>query len=73
MGFPGGLEDKASAHNVGDPGWIPWVGKIPGRRKWQPTPVLLLGKSHGRRSLIGYSSWGRKESDMTERPHFTSP
>ena len=43
----------------------PWVGKIPWRRKWQPTPVLLPGKSHGQRSLVGYSPWGRKESDMT--------
>ena len=36
------------------------------------TPALLPGKSHGRRSLIGYSLWGRKESDTTERLHFTS-
>ena len=36
------------------------------RRQWQPTPVLLPGKSHGRRSLVGYSPWGRKESDTTE-------
>ena len=40
------------------------------RRKCQPTPVLLPGESHGRRSLVGYSPWGRKESDMTERLHF---
>ena len=39
------------------------------RRKWQPTPELLPGKSHGRRSLVGYSLWGRKESDMTEQLH----
>jgi len=39
------------------------------RRKWQSTPVLLPGKSHGQRSLVGYSLWGRKESDMTERLH----
>ena len=44
----------------------PWVGKIPWSRKWQPTPVFLLGKSHGQRSLAGYSPWGCKESDMTE-------
>ena len=50
----------------------PWVGKIPWRKKWQPTPVFLPGKSHGRRSLIGYCPWGRKESDTTERLHFTS-
>ena len=46
------------------------VGKIPWRGKWQPTPVLLPGKSHGWKSLVGYSPWGRKESDTTERPHF---
>ena len=40
------------------------------RRQWQPTPVLLLGKSHGRRSLVGCSPWGRKESDTTEWLHF---
>ena len=38
-------------------------------RKWHPTPVLLPGKSHGRRSLVGYSWWGRKESDTTEQLH----
>ena len=43
-----------------------WVGKISWRRAWQPTPVFLPGKSHGQRSLVGYSPWGCKESDMTE-------
>ena len=38
--------------------------------QWHPTPVLLLGKSHGQRSLVGCSPWGPKESDMTERLHF---
>ena len=52
------------------PRFDPWVGKIPWRRKWQPTPVLLPGESHGGRSLVGYSPWGRK--DTTERLHFTS-
>ena len=42
------------------PGLDPWVGKIPWRRQWQPTPVFLPGKSHGQRSLVGYSPWGRK-------------
>ena len=46
-------------------------GKIPWRRKWQPTPVFLPGQSHGQRSLAGYSPRGRKESDTTERLHFT--
>ena len=40
------------------------------RRQWHPTPVLLPGKSHGRRSMVGYSPWGREESDTTERLHF---
>ncbi|XDA80965.1 hypothetical protein R6Z07F_010942 [Ovis aries] len=42
------------------------------RRKWQATPVLLPGKIHGLGSLVNYSPWGRKESDTTERLHFTS-
>ena len=42
------------------------------RRQWHPTPVLLPGKSYGWRSLVGYSSWGREESDTTEQLHFTS-
>ena len=45
----------------------PWVRKIPWRRKWQPTPVFLLRKSHGQRSLECYSPWGGKELDMTEQ------
>ena len=40
------------------------------RRQWQPTPVLLPGKSHKRRSLVGRNPWGCEESDMTERLHF---
>ena len=44
----------------------PWVGKIPGRRKWQLTLVFLPGESHGQRSLAGYSPWGHKESDTIQ-------
>ena len=44
-----------------------WVGKIPWRRKWQPTLVFLPGKSHGQRSLLGYRPWGRRELDKTKR------
>ena len=44
----------------------PWVGKISWSRKGQPTPVFLLGKSHGQRSLAGCSTGGHKESDKTE-------
>ena len=39
-------------------------------RQWHPTPVLLPGKSHGLRSLVGCNTWGREESDTTERLHF---
>jgi len=66
VGFPGGSDGVVSACIEGDPGSIPWVRKIPWRRKWQPTLVLLPGKFHGWRSLVGYSLWGRKELDMTE-------
>ena len=51
--------------------WVdPWAGEILWRRKWQPTPVPLPGKSHGRRSVVDYSPWGRKESDRTEQLPF---
>ena len=68
--FPGGSEVKASACNVGDRGSIPGLGRFPWRRKWQPTPVLLSGESHGWRSLVGYSPRDHKESDTTEQLHF---
>ena len=48
------------------PEFEPWAGKPPWRREWQPTPVFLLREFHGQRSMVGYSSWGRKESDKTE-------
>ena len=67
-----GSEGKVSCLQSGRPGFSPWVGKILWRRKWHPTPVLLPGKSHGRRSLISYSPCGCKESDTTERLHLTS-
>ena len=60
MGFPSASAVKNLA------GFDPWVGKIPWRRKWQPTPGFLPGKSHGQRSLAGYSPWGLKESGTTE-------
>ena len=49
------------------PGFDPWVGKIPWRRAWQPTPVFLSGESQGHRSLAGYGPWGCKESDTTDK------
>ena len=48
------------------PGFEPWVGKIPWRGEWQPTPVFMPGEVHGQRSPVGYSPWGCKESDTTE-------
>ena len=56
--------------HCGIPGFDLWVGKILWRMKWQPIPVFLPGKSHGQRSLVGYSPLGRKESDTTEQLHF---
>ena len=74
-GFPGGASGKEPACQ-----WRrhkryrfdPWVWKILWRRTGQPPPVFLPGESHGQSSLAGYSPWGRKESDTTERLHFTS-
>ena len=66
-GIPVGSDGKQSACNTGRPGFNPWVGKIPWRRAWQPTPVLLPGEAHGQRSLAGYGLWGCKESDTTEQ------
>ena len=47
-------------------GWA-WVGEIPGRSKWQLTPVFLPAETHRQRSLVGYSPWGHKQSDTTEQ------
>ena len=48
------------------PRFNPWVRKMPWRRKWLCSPVFLPGGSHEQRSLVGYSSWGHKEPDLTE-------
>ena len=68
LNLPGGSDDKVCLQ-CERPRLNPWVRKISWRRKWQPTLVFLPGKSHGWRSLVG-STWGCKESDMTERLHF---
>ena len=70
-GLPWWLRRLSICLQCGRPGFDPWVGEIPWRRKWQSTPVLLPGKSHGQRSLVGYSPWGHKESDTTERLYLT--
>ena len=68
-GFPGGASGKESAcqckrHKRHE--FDPWVGTIPWRRAWQPTPVFLPGKSYGQRSLAGYSPQDHEELDRTE-------
>ena len=50
----------------------PWVRKIPWRREWQPTAVFLPGESHGQRSLVGYSPWGRSQTRLSEFTFFRS-
>ena len=61
MGFPGGTVVKnESLCQCRRCRFDPWVGKILWRRKWQPTPVFLLGKSFGQRSLLGYIPWAAK-------------
>jgi len=52
LGFPGSLADKESASRR--PRFVSWVGRMPWRRAWQPTPVFLPRESHGQRSLAGY-------------------
>ena len=77
-GYGLGLDNsvgKVSAYNAGDSeevSLIPGLGRFPWRRKWQPTPVFLPEKSHGQRSLVGYSPWGCQELDMTEQAHILS-
>ena len=66
MAFPVGSNGKESACNARD-SLSSYVGKIPWRMAWQPTPVFLPGEFHGQRSLVGYSPWGHKESDTTEQ------
>ena len=63
--LPWGLSDKESACQCRRRGFSAWVRKIPWRRAWQPALVLLPGKSHGQRSLAGYSPRGCRESDTT--------
>ena len=64
--FPSGSDGRSICLQWRRPRFNLWVRKIPWRRKWQPTPVLLPGKSHGWRGLVGYSPWGHKELDTTE-------
>ena len=70
QGLPKWLSGKESFCQCRKWGFDPWVGKIPWRRQWHPTPVLLPGKSHGQRSLESCGPWGCWGSDMTEWLHF---
>ena len=63
---PGGSDGKVSAYSLGDPGSVPGLGRSSGEGN-----VLLPGKSHRQRSVVGYSPWGHKESDTTEQLHFS--
>ena len=65
LGSPGGSVVK-NLLPMQEMQFDPLVGKVPWRRAWQPTPVLLPGESRGQRSLVGYSLRGRKELDLTE-------
>ena len=70
MGFPrwcSGKEFACQCRNCKRCRFDPWARKSSWSRKWQPTPIFLPGKFHGQRSLVGYSPWGCKELDTTER------
>ena len=60
VGLPDGSNSKESAFHCSRWGFLPWIRKIPWKREWQPTPAFLPGKSHGQRSLAGYSPWRRE-------------
>ena len=60
FGLPRWLSGKESTCQCGRRRFDPWVRKIPWSRKWQPTPALLLGKSHGQRSVVSYNPQGHK-------------
>ena len=66
-GFPSVSDDKESTCNVGDLGSIPGLRRSPGGGKGYPLQYFHLENPHGQKSLVGYSSWGRKELDLTER------
>ena len=64
--FPGSSDDKESTCNTGDLGLIPGLGRFPGEGNGNLIQYFYLGEFHGQRSLVGYSPWCQKETDMTE-------
>ena len=74
MSFPGGTRGKepvCQCRRHKRYGFNPWVRKTPWRRKWQLTPVFLPGKSHGQKSLVGYSPWGcRVRHDLATKSYW---
>ena len=66
MGFPGGSDSKEYSCSLRDLGSIPGVGRCPWRRACNPLQYSCLENQHGQSSMVGYSPWGCKESDMTE-------
>ena len=76
VGLPSGTSDKEPAcqcRRLKRHRFDSWVGKIPWRRAWQPSPVLLPGESHGQRSLAGYNLWGRKSQTRLSDSTTTTP
>ena len=67
MGFPGNSAGKKSTCNAGDLGSIPGLGRSPGGGHGNPLQYSCLENPQGQRSLVGYSPWGHKESDITEQ------
>ena len=66
-GLPWWLRQERICLQCGRPRFDPWVGKIPWRREWLPTPIFLLLEFHGQRCLVGHSPWGHQELDTIER------
>ena len=72
LGFPCGSAGEESACNARDLDWIPGLGRSLEKGERLPTPVFLPGEFHGQKRLAGYSPWGCKKLDMTERLIFKS-
>ena len=66
MGFPGSSNDEKFISSAEDLGSVPGLGRFPGGGQGNPLQYSCLENPRGQRSLVGYSPWGRKESDMTE-------